>query len=1102
MAILSTQVEINRRFARSARLDADLNGSPPLIGYVLQASVEKALSTMASSQIEGKQGAYTWTGPYGGGKSSAALLLANLVAGKPDNRKIARKLAGKTLTRQFEKAFSNEQGDWAIVAVTGARIALRQALADACVPAFGWSPEEHAKAVVSNESLITALLTAAMNGRGGALVVLDELGKLLEHEALDGGDIHLLQDLAERSSRSNGRIVVIGILHQAFDQYAAKAGRGARDEWAKVQGRYQDISFLSAADETVALLGRAISHGKAPTEAESAASEVSHAVATRRPTDVEALTAALVATWPLNPVTSLLLGPVSRQRFAQNERSVFGFLSSAEPFGFQEFLNGADVSQTYNPDRLWDYLASNFGMSLASGADGSRFSLAFEAVERAAAKGTALHVTLTKSAAVIEFFRNGSGVALSDDFLAAATPYAKAAERRSAIEDLLAWAILIRQPRLGGYALFAGSDFDLEEAISKSTTPIEAQQLQALALQIGLGFAVAKRHYFRTGTLRTFEISVVLASQFDTPADLRALIKASHIKSAGVLALILGDGSLDAAEIENRCKSVAKLLHKDNEVAAVGGIKDGFLLRSSAAELFAIDRVLREHPQLEGDRIARREIAARRSSTVNTLHRDLEAVLNSTRWWMAPRPTHNIKEPITVVASTLADAAFRDAPIIQSELLQRDKPSSSAMAALRDLCYAMVSKHAHADLGFSGFPAAMGLYLTVLKSSGLHGIVRAGGYDFKAPSGTEYSETLEPAWRVLEDSTDILLGNVYETWAKPPIGLKAGPMPILALAFLLASRERTAVYIDGVFQTEFNEILVDRLLQKPADIRLRRIDRSLRQAAFMSGLAQRLELSDGSTSLPIAQSLFRRYEDLPLYAQRTDSIGETAKRLRSAVLKSKDPEALLFESIPAALGEEGGPDIVIGALEEAEAAYPALLQQLHSALARSLAVDPGTFDGLAERSESVKNLTNDYAFEAFIMRAAAFEGGSGDIEGVASLLLHKPSRNWSDRDRDQALLQLARFGRQFRELEALAVVRDRGSSTEALALVVGVDPKVPPLLRTFILTDAEKRQATALADLLLGQLSKNNSLARIQFAALARAVASLAADTKAETNEV
>ena len=1098
MSPLSSRVEINRRFARSARLDADLNGTPPLIGYVLQASVEKSLTTLAASQIDSRQGAFTWTGPYGGGKSSAALLMANLVAGAAENRKVARKIAGKSLTGVYQKAFPEDRGPWAVVAVTGSRMRLRQAIAEACVVTFGWSKAVFSRATASDEALIETLLTSATDGHSGALVVLDELGKLLEYEAIESGDIHLLQDIAERSARSAGRLVVVGILHQAFDQYAARAARDARQEWAKVQGRYQDISFLAGADETIALLGRAITSRNPPASAAVNAALVAKAVGNRRPTDEAVLAAALTATWPLNPVTALLLGPVSRQRFAQNERSVFGFLSSAEPAGFQEHLNTTDDEATYDPHRLWDYLSSNFGMALANGADGARFSLAFEAIERAGAKGGPLHVALTKSAAVIEFFRNGSGLALADDILAAATPQASDGQRQNAITDLLDWAVFIRQPRLNGYALFAGSDFDLEDAVNKATAPLTAEQLAGLPQRVGLGFATAKRHYFRTGALRTFEVVVQLTSEMDTTENLVERITARRAKGGGSLILLLGDGSVDAGEIEQRCKAVAKALKRSGSVAAIAGATGGYALRSSAAELLAVERVFREHPQLEGDRIARREIAARRSAAVDLVHRTLEAALNNARWWLAPDPSRPLREPLAIVATALADAAYHQAPILKSELLQRDRPSSSAMAALRDLCHAMVDRADQADLGFEGYPAEMGLYLTVLKPFGVHAETETGVFDFRSPTNGVEGESLKSAWRVLEGASDTTLEQIYRTWAAPPFGLKAGVMPVLALANLIANRDQLAVYVDGVFQTGLDDVVVDKILQKPSEIRLKRMDRSVLQAAFLSGLAQRFELADGTASLPVAQAIFRRFSKLNNYAKRTDTISELAKKVRGVVLKSRDPEALLFEDLPAALGSAPSADAVHACLLEAEAAYEILLRQIRQKLARALAVDAATFAGLADRAASIRNLTNDLAFEGFAMRAAAFEAGEGDIEGVASLLLHKPSHQWSDRDREQALLELARFGRQFRELEALAVVRDRRSSTEALALVVGVDPKTPPLFRSFILTEAEKVEATALADHVLKALGRDDSLSRIQFAALARAVASLAADTEVE----
>ena len=1088
-------VSIDRRFARSARIDADLGGTPPLTGYVMQASVEKALSTMAAAQADSRQGAFTWTGPYGGGKSSAALLVASLVGGRDEQRRPARDIAGDELSRRFDEAFPAEHGRWMVVAVTGSRMGLRQAIADACARSIGWSPRRTSKAAASDAELV-GMLAGEADAGPPVLLILDELGKLLEHEAASGGDAHLLQDLAERATRSAGRLVVVGILHQAFDQYAERADRDSRREWAKVQGRFHDVPFLAAADETVALLGRAVP-SEPPADARGVAEQAALAVSRRRPAEVETLSGLLADAWPLNPVTALLLGPVSRQRFAQNERSVFGFLSSAEPAGFQEFLSEADVGDTYDPARLWDYLVGNFGMALASGQDGGRFSLAFEAIERAGARGGALHVALTKSAAAIEFFRNGSGLSLADDFLRLSVPSADEREISAAVGELLEWAVLIRQPRLGGYALFAGSDFDLDEAISRTTAPLSADELAAVPGRIGLGSVSAKRHYFETGTLRTFDLGIAVVGPDHPVEAVVAGILAGRRRSGGSFVLLLGDGSLTDAQLDGRAKRIAKAIGEQGGVAAVGASRSSYRLRADAEELFAIERVLREHPQLEGDRIARREISARISSTEDGLRQLLEEALAAAGWRLSTEPDVLVRDRPVVVASALAKAAYPDSPVIRSELLQRDRPSSNAMAALRELCRAMVSRGDRPDLGFEGYPAERGLYLTTLRPLGLHRVVRDDKPGFQPPPDTGEGATLQAAWEVLEGS-DGSLADAFATWSRPPFGMKAGVMPVIALAFLLASREDVALYVDDVFQSEIDDLVVDRLLQKPAALRIRKLDRSVGQTAFLGGLAEALGLPGASPALPVAQALFRRFSKLPVYAKRTAGLPGSAIAVREAVLRSNDPETLLFEALPAALGKgRPEPSVVLGGLVACEGAYAELLEEVRTALARALGADAVDFHGVARRAESIRNLTNDFAFEAFCTRAAAFDGGEGDMEGLASLLVHKPAHSWSDRDREQALLELARLGRRFREAEALASVRDRRSSTEALALVVGVDPRLPPLLSTFELTEEEKVTATLLADDLLARLAVSAPDLHLRLAALARAVASVAGEREA-----
>jgi hypothetical protein len=265
---------------------------------------------------------------------------------------------------------------------------------------------------------------------------------------------------------------------------------------------------------------------------------------------------------------------------------------------------------------------------------------------------------------------------------------------------------------------------------------------------------------------------------------------------------------------------------------------------------------------------------------------------------------------------------------------------------------------------------------------------------------------------------------------------------------------------------------------------------------FLHGLASRLGIADGSKSLPIAQALFQRYENLPAYSQRTDTLSKLAETVRGVVLKAKDPEALLFDALPAAFGKALSADKVFAAMVEVEAAYGAMLENVCGALADALGVDAATFDGIAARVEVIKGLTNDWTFEGFVSRAAAFETGEGDMEGLAGLLLHKSPQTWSDRDRNQALIEIARIGRRFRELEAVARVRGRPSRTEAMAVVVGIDPKAEPILTRFDLTAPEQKAAADLAARLLAMLAGSAGGDRVCLGALVRAVETMAVATQ------
>ena len=92
--LLSEIVRISRLYQRSIRIDADLGRADALDGYVCHATARGVLESMSKQLTEGNQRAFTWTGPFGGGKSSLAVALASALSESKPVRQKARELLG------------------------------------------------------------------------------------------------------------------------------------------------------------------------------------------------------------------------------------------------------------------------------------------------------------------------------------------------------------------------------------------------------------------------------------------------------------------------------------------------------------------------------------------------------------------------------------------------------------------------------------------------------------------------------------------------------------------------------------------------------------------------------------------------------------------------------------------------------------------------------------------------------------------------------------------------------------------------------------------------------------------------------------------------
>ena len=1082
--LLKDRVRIARRYLRSVRIDADLGSTNALNGFVCPQSSSEVLATMARHVSETGQGAFTWTGPYGSGKSSLAVALAALLNGDAGLQKQAAKVFGQSLTNTIWKLLPTGTKGWRILPVVGRRddpvivigeTAKRTGIVSR-MPRGGWT----------ENNLMAALTDAATckpKAHGGLVLIIDEMGKFLEAAAQDGSDIYILQQLAELASRSKGRLLIIGVLHQAFEGYAHRLSHEMRNEWAKIQGRFIDLVVDTAGEEQIDLISRAIeSDHVTKKQSTLASSVVTFARRDRLCEDAMRLASMLAACWPLHPTVALLLGPISRRRFGQNQRSIFGFLNSSELYGFQDFLKHAKEDELYSLDMLWDYLRVNLEPSILASPDGHRWALAAEAIEQCESLGgDELHVKLLKTIAVIDLFKERSGLVASSGLLKTCFPKISSEELREALFQLDKWSLTIFKKFLEAHAIFAGSDFDIDQATRSAleeTGEIDYKALKSLA---GIQPIVAKRHYHETGTFRWFEVNIVPTNTLIDAVD---RFQPGNGAIGQFLLAIPTAGESEEETKELCCEAASYSGPWDS---MVGMSKASWAIIPLARELLALELVSDGHPELAGDSVARREVSARLADVQSLLEIELHKTLDNALWFDKNHTAKHLRQAdLNNTASKLANLRFDQCPRLHNELLNRQKPSGSAIAAQNILLRQMVLKEGELRLGIAGFPAEGGLFASILEWSKLYR-QNDKGWQFVSPEKDSDPCRLFPLWEVVLEfvkekaSQTIAVSTLFDLWRKPPFGVRDGLMPILAVAFILSQRDKLAVYREGVFKARFDDVDVDYLAKDAGSIQLRWMDLTDISRRLLSDMAAIVRDLDDANQLvhlepiDVARGLVAVYEQLSPWTKRTMRLSTNAVRIRDMFKRARDPNKFLFDDLPETLGE----DITLinedtlynivrnvrEGLEELVHAYPSMLHRLRDTMLAELQVpntSPQSLAELRDRAENVRQVAGDFKLEAFISRLSQFNDSDACFEGIASLAASKPPRHWIDPDLDQTTVELADMAQKFLRAETYARVKGRPDKRHAMAVVVGMDGRPTPVHDEFTITDLERVEVDAL----------------------------------------
>lgn len=1075
--------EISPRYLRSANLERDFSDPKALENYVLTRHAQECLTRLADGLHPGStQRAWRLTGNYGSGKSSFALFLAHWFAGS------AAQLS-KTLRVDvsYERYGLKPRPKYLPLLVTGSREPMGIAILRALARLLSDHYQRGAKsllqqrievAATKGEHLtdedIVAFIRAAneklvKDGKaGGLLILLDELGKFLEYAAYhpETQDVYLLQKLAEAAATSEktAPLFVVGLLHQGFDVYAGNLDQSAQREWEKIAGRFDEILFNQPLVQVSELIASAL---RVRTSAVPAfAKEEAHAGLEsaaqlgwygRGVTNAQTSDLAL----RIYPIHGTVLPVLVRtfSRFGQNERSLFSFLLSDEPFGLRDFSN-CEIARgsVYRLSNFYDYVRANFGYRLAMQSYRSHWAQIESMVESFATEDP-LELQIVKTIGVLNLLDNPELSPTEEAILAALG--GPGGHKDTAIRDAVKMLhqrrrVLFRRGVSGAYCLWPHTSVDLEGAYERAVKAIGHVESVGRHLHEFLETRplVARRHYIQTGNLRYFDV------QYGTTDEIEKVIH-EPTNADGTIVVVLCENKADCIRAEELAKGTA-LRSRRNVLVAVPNEplshQAGLVAEAMRWEWVAINT-----PELNADRFAREEVSRQKAVSRQRLEKRVQDLIGlrslgsamALNWFCAGRAIKvgNGRELLERL-SDLCDKLYPDAPRIKNELINRRVLSTAAAAARVRLIERVLSESSKPFLGMDPDkkPPEMSMYLSVLRESRIHAETR-DGWKLRIPDGRVDPLSVAPCLNAIRSYLErhgdrrVRASEILSHLASPPYGVREGLAPIFLAVYSAVYPQELAFYEDGTFLREVKGDEFLRLCKVPEsfELQLCRV-RGIRAEVF-TALLQVLKLKPALDEdrhvLDVVRPLCMFVARLPDYARNTRRLPDETRAVREVILTAHEPVRLLFHDLPVACGFQAFPvggSIPPGRakefsrqlktrLDELREAFDGLLLRMQEGVKQAFDLDRPFEEvraRLTARADSVVVLATEPRIKSFCLRLADQSLGTDAwLESLGSLLALQPPARWSDGEEDTFHRELSSLASRFKHLESIAFGKQR-----------------------------------------------------------------------------
>ena len=724
----------------------------------------------------------------------------------------------------------------------------------------------------------------------GMIIVFDEFSKFIEASSDINSSMNLkiLQDFAELSNRSKSpQMHLVCVTHKTINEYISKIPQEKIDAWRAIEGRFKEILFNTSSQQNYELISNAIIKDipkvKEVLESKNIDKDekVWEAKALFSYSDEEFKEHIIQGCFPLSPYSTYTL-PIISEKVAQNERTLFTYLSKDEPNSLIHLVSAEEEFDLITIDKIYDYFEPLFRKETFN-----------EAIHDIWVKtDTALKIVyseeekkLVKALGIIYIVNDFTTLAPTEQVLSSVLDINK--ERVSElVNNLRNINVLVLRKSSETLDFIPLSSIDINSKIeSLVETKFKSINLAEIYNElVNLKYVLPKRYNDKYKMTRFFKRTFMTINQVESYESVNKLLT-DYETDGLIIDLICKDNedSKRAYEWENKINDNRIILVIPKEVTRIE--KD--IAEYKAIELLKSDKeFLKEDAAIESQLdILFDDIVEKITNYINNTY---DIAYKNNIAYINKKKYSGIKSyKLSLLLSDICEENFKKTPIVNNELINKQEISAPIKKA-RNIIVDMLLNNSYLDFEHSKNSVECTLFRATLVNKGLLG------------SEADYNEDIKEVIKEIDlfivgsNSGDVSFEKLYSSLMsnEKQIGLRKGIIPIY-LAFVLKNyKEQAVVYLkSGRIKKELvlDVSVIENINNNPKDYSIKVEEGTEERELYVNSLLEIFNkyLNKKSTNkyVDIVHGMRNWLQSLSLFAQNHQNDFETNTLIKDEIIK-------------------------------------------------------------------------------------------------------------------------------------------------------------------------------------------------------------------------